>query len=285
MARDVRVHLLPSLFEPEELRGGVAVVVDVLRASTTIIHALANGAKCVIPALDVETARNIACGVAPRAEVLLGGEREGVLIPGFDLDNNPFAYTEEVVNGKTIVFTTTNGTAALQRAALADRVLIGALLNIQAVVRELVNDERPVHFVCAGTKGRITLEDALCAGVFVHRLALSLRVSSLDWTDDQLQLSLGLFRSILAQSDHRPVVSGSLADVFDSLQKQTEGAVEQPSQNRSPDPFLEAMRNSYGGRNCQQLGFDDQIVRAASPDIFDIVPEYNPRTGRIVCAP
>jgi len=75
MVRDIRVHLLPALFEPEDVRGGIAVILDILRASTTIVHALANGAKCVIPTLTVDDAITIAATYPNREEYLLGGER------------------------------------------------------------------------------------------------------------------------------------------------------------------------------------------------------------------
>lgn len=120
MPRPLHVHLLPKLFEPEELRGGIAVILDILRASTTIVHALANGARGVMPTDEVDEAFQIRDQLPP-GSALLGGEREGVLIPGFDCDNNPFAYPPDVVRGKTIVFTTTNGTRALKRASLAAR--------------------------------------------------------------------------------------------------------------------------------------------------------------------
>jgi 2-phosphosulfolactate phosphatase len=251
MVRDVRVHLLPALFEPEDVRGGIAVVLDILRASTTIVHALAHGASCVIPTVNVDDARSIANGLMPVADrVLLGGEREGLLIPGFHLDNNPFAYTADVVRGKTVVFTTTNGTAALHRAAQTDRVLIGAFVNLQAVVAVLVQDDRPVHLVCAGTKGKITTEDCLCAGAIVDRLAQALQVDALSWTDDQLQLAWRLYVSV----------------------------------KDDPAAFRETLRNSYGGRNCRRLGFDTQIDCAGTLDLFDVVPEYRRETGRIESA-
>lgn len=246
MSRDIRVHLLPVLFEPDEVRGGVAVILDILRASTTITHALAHGAAAVIPTLDIETARQTAAQF-PADSVLTGGEREGLLIPGFDLDNNPFAYSPEVVRGKTIVFTTTNGTKALHRAALADRVLIGAMVNLQGVVRLLQEETRPIHLVCAGTKGKISTEDVLCAGGIAERLAAVWGESSDEWPDDQLQLAVRAFRSAAT----------------------------------SPESFRSAMRHSYGGRNCLRLGFEQQIDRAATFDVFDIVPEYKATTGRI----
>ena len=255
MTRDVKVHLLPALFEPDEVRGGIAVILDILRASTTITHALAHGAKAVIPAGEVDEARRIAVDY-PKGSVLLGGEREGVLIEGFDLDNNPFAYTPEAVAGKTIVFTTSNGTKALLRAGKADRVLIGSFVNLQAVVNVLVADLRPIHLVCAGTQGKITLEDSLCAGGICHRLQLWSDThgegDDFNCDDDQTQLALNhyWFRASA------------------------------PEDNDSA-PILEAISTSRGGRNCNRLGFEDQIARAATYDLFDIVPEYEQESRTI----
>ena len=98
MPRQLNVFSLPQDFEPDDLRGGIAVVIDVLRASTTMVTALANGARSVIPCRDVESARQIAAGYPP-GEVLLGGERRGVRIEGFHLDNSPAAYSLDRVLG------------------------------------------------------------------------------------------------------------------------------------------------------------------------------------------
>ena len=255
MTRDVKVHLLPTLFEPDEVRGGVAVIIDILRASTTITHALANGATAVIPTGEVDEARRIAADY-PKDSVLLGGEREGLLIEGFDLDNNPFAYSPEVVADKTVVFTTSNGTRALLRAAEADRVLIGSFVNLQAVVNVLAADLRPIHLVCAGTQGRVTLEDVLCAGGICHRLQLwsDAHGAGHDFNcdDDQTQLAL----------DHYWFRASA------------------PEDNDST-PILEAISMSQGGRNCLRLGYQDQIARAATYDLFDIVPEYEQESRTI----
>lgn len=249
MPRPLHVHLLPKLFEPDELCGGVAVILDILRASTTITHALVNGADCVIPTETVDEALTIKAN-SPGGTVLLGGERDGLLIPGFDLDNNPFAYPPEVVRGKTLVFTTTNGTRALKRSLAADRILIGAFVNLSAVVDVLLDDARPIHLVCAGTLGKITQEDALCAGAIVDGVLAGWNLRDDDLTDDQAQLAL-----------HR----------YTSATERERG-------------LLAAMRNSYGGRNCRRLGFEDQIARAATVDLFDVVPEYDAASGKIVVA-
>jgi 2-phosphosulfolactate phosphatase len=168
--REVRVHLLPALVTAEQLRGGVAVVVDVLRATTTMVYALAAGCACVRPCLEVEEARHVA-GELPAGRVLLGGERDGRPLPGFDLGNSPREYTPCLCRGMTVVLTTTNGTRALLHAAAAERVLLGAFVNYSAVCEQLRQETRPVHVVCAGSGGEVTLEDTLLAGAFVEYLS------------------------------------------------------------------------------------------------------------------
>src|SRR6184192_1083951 len=107
--RDVQVHLLPGLAPAGRLAGGLAVVIDVLRATTTIVCALAAGCDCVIPCAEVEEARAKAGGMRA-GKVLLGGERGGRPLPGFDLGNSPLEYTAAVCRGTSLVLTTTNGT-------------------------------------------------------------------------------------------------------------------------------------------------------------------------------
>jgi len=131
--RQIDVYLLPALVEPADLAGKAVAVIDVLRATTTIIQALAAGAAEVIPCLEVEEARRIAVPLGGRA--VTGGERGGKQIPGFDLGNSPAEFTPERVAGKTVVFTTTNGTRAMQRCKEARRVLVAAFTNLSAVCR------------------------------------------------------------------------------------------------------------------------------------------------------
>jgi len=167
--RDIQVHLLPCLAPPGRLAGGVAVVIDVLRASTTIVNALAAGAVCVRPCAEVEEARELA-GQLRVGRVVLGGERGGSPLPGFDVGNSPREYTAKVCKGNVIVLTTTNGTRALLRAAEAERVLIAGFVNYSAVCEQLAEEARPVDIVCAGCHGDIALEDALLAGALVEFL-------------------------------------------------------------------------------------------------------------------
>jgi 2-phosphosulfolactate phosphatase len=168
--KDIEVHLLPDLVPPGRLVGGLAVVVDVLRATTTMIHALAAGCTAVRPCLEVDEARTLADSMRA-GRVLLGGERGGVPLDGFDLGNSPREYTASTCRGRTLVMTTTNGTRALLRAAEAGRVLLAGFVNYSAVCEQLRQDPRPIHIVCAGTEGAVTLEDTLLAGALVDYLS------------------------------------------------------------------------------------------------------------------
>ncbi len=167
--REVQVHLLPELIPPGRLMGGLAVMVDVLRATTTMVHALAAGCTAVRPCAEVDEARELA-GRMRVGRVLLGGERGGVPLPGFDLGNSPREYTAKLCQGNTLVLTTSNGTGALLRAAEAERVLLAAFVNFSAVCEQLRHDLRPIHIVCAGLEGEVALDDALLAGALVNDL-------------------------------------------------------------------------------------------------------------------
>jgi 2-phosphosulfolactate phosphatase len=167
--REVHVHLLPDLAPPGRLTGSVTVAIDVLRATTTIIHALAAGCAAVRPVAEIDEARKLADSMRV-GRVLLGGERGGKPLDGFDLGNSPREYTAKVCRNATLVLTTTNGTRALLRAAEAERTLIAGFVNFSAVCEQLRQDARPVHILCAGTDGAITLEDTLLAGAIVDYL-------------------------------------------------------------------------------------------------------------------
>ena len=172
----VYVHLLPRLIPHGALRGGVAVVVDVLRATTVMVHALAAGCEAVIPCGEIDEAREIAASL-PEGTALLVGERQGLPIPGFDLGNSPGDFTPEVCKGKTLVMTTTNGTRAILASLEAERVYIASFGNLRATSDELSvqflkkDHKHPVHIICAGTDGHISLEDSLLAGALAGQIA------------------------------------------------------------------------------------------------------------------
>lgn len=172
----VSTFLLPSLIsDTEDLKGSVAVVIDVLRASTTICAALYNGAAAIecTTATDDALQRNAS---ASPAETVLGGERNGVKPIGFDLGNSPFEYTAPAVEGKTVIFTTTNGTRAVEAARSADETFIGGFVNLSVMCSlittvYLASERRKnVALICAGTDGNISFEDTVCAGAFATRL-------------------------------------------------------------------------------------------------------------------
>lgn len=164
-------HRLSDDMPRESVAGGIAIIVDVLRASTTIVTALAAGAAFVKPVVEVEEARLLRNSSGE--SWLLGGERGGVPIPGFDLGNSPAEYCRSVVDGRGIIMTTTNGTLAIERCLAAETVLIGSFLNRNAVAKEavLLASNRgidAIHLVCAGTNGHETEEDFLGAGSIIH---------------------------------------------------------------------------------------------------------------------
>jgi 2-phosphosulfolactate phosphatase len=165
----VRIDVAPT---PRELRaqgdGDAVVVVDVFRASTTIVTAIANGARLVVPVTDVEQAVRLAKPFGP-GEAVLAGERSCRRIEGFALGNSPREFTREAVAGKTVIFTTTNGTEALAAACDAGAVVVGCFLNLSRVAEELRGHDS-VTVLCAGNEGRLSLEDFVCAGGLVTRL-------------------------------------------------------------------------------------------------------------------
>jgi 2-phosphosulfolactate phosphatase len=197
--REVRVYLLPELVPDDCLAGSVAIVIDVLRASTTIVHALAVGCTCVRPCLEVEEARELA-GSMRAGRVLLAGERHGQPLSGFDLGNSPGAFVPSLCRGSTLVFTTTNGTRALLRAVKADRVLVAAFVNYSAVCEQLRQDQRPVIIICAGTDREVSLEDTLMAGAVVDYLSQTFEVE----LNDAARLSWDCFEN------HGSILLGAL---------------------------------------------------------------------------
>jgi 2-phosphosulfolactate phosphatase len=149
---------------PEQVRGTLCVVIDVLRASTTIVTALANGCPAVIPVETPGEAR----ALAQKQGCLLGGEREGLRIEGFDFGNSPLEYVPEKVSGRPIAFTTTNGTRAIRACAHSDTLVVASFLNGRGVIRLLEREQRDILIVCAGTRGKASIEDTVCGGMLLE---------------------------------------------------------------------------------------------------------------------
>ncbi len=171
----VGAGLAPGAVGEEEVEGRVAVVIDVIRASTTVVTALTAGATRVVPVASTREARRVAAELR-RTEpgpdrVLLCGERGGRPVQGFDLGNSPAEYAAVRVADRSLVFTTTNGTRMLERVRAAAVVLVAGFVNLAAVVDQLTRRDRPVLLACAGRGGRVGLEDVWCAGLLAERLA------------------------------------------------------------------------------------------------------------------
>lgn len=176
----LHVALTPDELGQGELHSRTVVVIDVLRAATTVTAALAHGCRMVIPVLTPEAARDRARGFPP-GEVLLGGERGGEPIAGFDLGNSPLEYTPDRVAGKVIILTTTNGTRALVKTAGAAPTAMAALVNLKAITHWIGDQGRDLTLVCAGEAGDMSLEDTVCAGLIAEKLVeagLSLDLSA-----------------------------------------------------------------------------------------------------------
>ena len=157
------VYLTPGEMAPGEVADRAVVVLDVLRATTSIVEALASGAKGLFPVGSIEEALRLA-NTLGREDVLLCGERKCLPIEGFDLGNSPADFTAERVAGKMLVMSTTNGTAALLAAPGSSRVIIGSWLNLGALVEELVRTGAEPALLCAGRDRQFGLEDATLAG-------------------------------------------------------------------------------------------------------------------------
>lgn len=185
---------MPSLdicFSPEllplyDLRGRVAVIVDILRATSSIVTALANGVTHVFAVSELAECQ----ALGRQHGCLTAAERNGVQAEGFDLGNSPFGYLDGklATRGRAVAISTTNGTQALRRSLAADAVVIGAFLNLQAVADFARRQQKDVLVVCAGWKGQFCLEDTVFGGALAERLADTFDVRSSDATLAALHL-------------------------------------------------------------------------------------------------
>jgi 2-phosphosulfolactate phosphatase len=249
----VRTYFLPSSIRPGDLQGATAIVVDVLRASTTLIQAFQSGLRRAYVEGEVGAAIERTAALRRtlgKEAVLLGGERKGIRLPGFDLGNSPAEYDPETVDGKTLVFTTTNGTRALLASQEASRIVFGAFTNL-AAIRMLLMQRGPIAIVCAGTDGEVTWEDVLFAGALADRLlggAVDLP-SSFDELppgyDDATRIAIGAWREFATPTGLRV-------------------------------PLASLFAESLGGRNLIELGMESDLFLAAQIDKSAFVPTWNP---------
>lgn len=247
----LNVHNLPNGVSAEDLAGSAVIVIDLLRATTTICHALAAGAVCVVPFRTIEEA--LAAASACRDPIVLGGERGGLRIDGFDLGNSPAEYTRAQVGGRCVLITTTNGTQALYHARLARRVVVGAIVNLSATVAS-VRDEPRVDIVCAGTGGMETLEDILAAGAIVEKL---LRSAHASWRlNDAAMWAARQWRMLVGKAE----IAGRSVD----------------------EQLAGQLRDTLGGKNLIEVGNEADLVDCAAIDRLSIVPELDVPNWRII---
>ena len=233
------VFFTPVQAKPSDTAGRLVVIVDVLRASTTVATALGNGAKTVMP---VEGADEVITRSKEfhRSAVILAGEQKMQPITSFDLGNSPQDFTRKAVEGKTILITTTNGTRALLGVQGARDIVIASYVNFTAVLAMMkvaASSNTDIAIICAGEEGGFTLEDAACAGRYVR--ALPKRAESMHLND-------AASASVLIEKKY----GENIAKLF---------------------------KESTHGQALQEAGFGDDLIAAAKVDAYPVVPIYQDR--------
>lgn len=163
--RKLETCFSPALFEPADHVDSIVVIIDILRASSAIVTAFANGAAEIIPVANASEAKDY-----KSKGYLIAAERDGYVLDFADFGNSPFNFTREKVEGNTIVYSTTNGTGLIELASGSYLTLVGSFLNLSAVIRFLIKQERDVLLFCAGWKNKFNLEDTVCAGAMAEKL-------------------------------------------------------------------------------------------------------------------
>lgn len=155
----------PALFEAGAHQDSIVVIIDILRASSAICTAFANGAASIIPVAEVSLAMDY-----KSRGYLVAAERDGFVLDFADFGNSPFNFTKEKVEGKTIVYSTTNGTGIINLTLSSFTTVIGSFLNIGALTKWLIKQDRDILLLCAGWKNRFNIEDTVCAGAIAEIL-------------------------------------------------------------------------------------------------------------------
>lgn len=165
---NIDVVISAQHIKPEKFKDRIVVVIDVLRATSVMVTALNNGCDKIIPVKEIEEAIDIAS--KDRNKYLLGGERGGIKIDKFDFSNSPLDYIEDIVKGKSLIMTTTNGTRAIKNSEEAEKIFIGALINGRVVAEKLAKLNKDVTFVNAGTDGEFSMDDFITSGYIINCL-------------------------------------------------------------------------------------------------------------------
>lgn len=238
---NIDVFFSPLEVDEALVEGRVAVVIDVIRATSCVVEAMANGARGIFPTLLPENAIKLASDLG-REDTLLCGERKGLKIDGFDLGNSPAEFTPEVVGGKQLVMSTTNGTRALLAVEGAAKVLAASFMNLSSVARAL-NEAEELVVLCAGREDRFSRDDALCAGVLIQKVLAGRKAEPL--------------------LDVEPVLNDGARVALDLAEKYT------------PDEAF--LRTTLAGKALEGIGLDGDLALCASVDRHDVVPEMKER--------
>jgi len=248
----IRTLLVPSTIIADEVEAHdgmsnrvgsceLAVVIDVLRATSVMVTALSAGADSIVTCGTIQQARDRASRL--KSQSILCGERNCQRIEGFDLGNSPAEYTSQRVSGKHLILTTTNGTRAIQSMHAAPSVAIASFLNLSSVVKRIAAAES-VSIVCAGTNGQVTGEDVLLAGALISRLRFFGKSMRLD-------------------------DSSEIANAFWDLRIE---ARKNGSSVSETSLLEDCLGQTLGGRNLKHLGFEKDLQACSKIDSFTGVP-------------
>lgn len=180
--KTVELVMSPLLLPLVDLEGKTVVVIDILRATSTICAALHNGAKSVIPVVSVEEALSY-----QSSDCLVAGERNGEKAEGFDFGNSPLEYSSDVIGKREVVLTTTNGTKCIHASLKADEILVGSFFNLSVLTAYLKQQDNSVILFCSGWKDRVNLEDTLFAGYIARALS-----ETHTWESDSVEMAIDL---------------------------------------------------------------------------------------------
>lgn len=236
----VEVYIAQSLIKDDlAFKDKNVVVIDILRATSTMTVALANGAKEIIPAETISNAARIARG---STNSLLCGERGSKVVEGFDLGNSPYEFQPEIIKGKSLIFSTTNGTLSIVKSKLAKSCVLASFLNLSKVI-EYINDlDEDVKLVCSGKLNNFCIEDAVCAGVIIKKLIES---------DKKLELNDPEY-AVLRLGELLALSSGKI----------------------SSEKIFGMLKKSEHGKYLMSLGFEKDLEFCSKVDSYSFIPLF-----------